>query len=27
LEGVEKINKKINYKVKVELLNYQKNKL
>ena len=27
LEGVEKINKKINDKVKVELLNYQKNKL
>ena len=27
LEGVEKINKKINVKVKVELLNYQKNKL
>ena len=25
-EGVEKINKKINDKVKVELLNYQKNK-
>jgi len=27
LEGVEKINKKIKDKVKVELLNYQKNKL
>jgi len=27
LEGVEKINKKINDKVKAELLNYQKNKL
>ena len=27
LEGIEKINKKINDKVKVELLNYQKNKL
>jgi len=27
LEGVEKINKKINDKVKFELLNYQKNKL
>ena len=27
LEGVENINKKINDKVKVELLNYQKNKL
>ena len=27
LEGVEKINKKINDKVKVELLNYQKSKL
>ena len=27
LEGVEQINKKINDKVKVELLNYQKNKL
>ena len=27
LEGVEKINNKINDKVKVELLNYQKNKL
>ncbi len=27
LEGVEKINKKINDKVKVELLNYQKNRL
>jgi len=27
LEGVEKINKKINDKVKVELLNFQKNKL
>ena len=27
LEGVEKINKKINDKLKVELLNYQKNKL
>jgi len=27
LEGVEKINKKINDKVRVELLNYQKNKL
>ena len=26
LKGVEKINKKINDKVKVELLNYQKNK-
>ena len=27
LEGVEKINKKINDKVKAELINYQKNKL
>ena len=27
LEGIEKINKKINDQVKVELLNYQKNKL
>jgi len=27
LEGIEKINKKITDKVKVELLNYQKNKL
>ena len=27
LEGIEKINKKINDEVKVELLNYQKNKL
>ena len=27
LEGIEKINEKINDKVKVELLNYQKNKL
>ena len=27
LEGIEKINKKINDKVKVELLNYQKNNL
>ena len=27
LEGIEKINNKINDKVKVELLNYQKNKL
>ena len=27
MEGIEKINKKINDRVKVELLNYQKNKL